>query len=279
MNVAWRGTRRLERGSTGVETSSRMGVVTGDAGGRMRCHRNSIIDLRRGWTVEPSKTSSVSQSSQVQIKQYVMAEVLIFRICQNGDVARTVELSHSICDHSTYPPFQCIAIVQFYLGTAHSYHRRRTMQRGCVGGSALRKVQVSGKRLMRATRAIKQFLRTHRIMFLLFSIGPDIEQGERKMRKRERGSDKRKTKGKKEQRGKVFEWLRRFTRDGLELTLKLRHWLPHPIGYIYSDVMRMRLNLNNCLCYCCHSYDTRGRRARYAGENCGGCNRGGSTGG
>jgi len=30
-------------------------------------------------------------------------------------------------------------------------------------------------------RAIKQFLRTHGIMFLLFSIGPDIEQGERKM--------------------------------------------------------------------------------------------------
>ncbi|KYN30086.1 hypothetical protein ALC57_00418 [Trachymyrmex cornetzi] len=73
----------------------------------------------------------------------------------------------------------------------NSAFMRRTMQRGCVGGLAmcnLRKVQVSGKRLMRATceygplfRAIKQFLRTHGIMFLLFSIGPDIEQGERKI--------------------------------------------------------------------------------------------------
>lgn len=40
---------------------------------------------------------------------------------------------------------------------------------------------------MRATReygplfrAIKQFPRTHGIMFLLFSIGPDIERGERR---------------------------------------------------------------------------------------------------
>jgi len=49
-----------------------------------------------------------------------MAEVLIFRICQNADVARTAELSHSIRDHSMYPPFQCIAIVQSYLETAHS---------------------------------------------------------------------------------------------------------------------------------------------------------------
>lgn len=63
MNVAWRGTRP-ERGSTGVETSSRMGVVTGDAVGRMRCHGNSIIDLRRGWTMGPSKTSSVSRRSR-----------------------------------------------------------------------------------------------------------------------------------------------------------------------------------------------------------------------
>lgn len=64
MNVAWRGTRRPERDSTGVETSSRMGVVTGDAAGRMRCHGNSIIDLRRGWTMGPSKTSSVSRRSR-----------------------------------------------------------------------------------------------------------------------------------------------------------------------------------------------------------------------
>lgn len=64
MNVAWRGTRRPERGSTGVETSSRMGVVTGDAAGRMRCYGNSIIDLRRGWTMGPSKTSSVSRRSR-----------------------------------------------------------------------------------------------------------------------------------------------------------------------------------------------------------------------
>lgn len=64
MNVAWRGTRYPERGSTGVETSSRMGVVTGDAAGRMRCHGNSIIDLRRGWTMGPSKTSSVSRRSR-----------------------------------------------------------------------------------------------------------------------------------------------------------------------------------------------------------------------
>ncbi|KYM78176.1 hypothetical protein ALC53_11371 [Atta colombica] len=266
MNVAWRGTRRPERDSTGVETSSLMGVETGDAGGRMRCHRNSIIDLRRGWTVGPSKTSSVSPRPPSEALKSI---VTIF--------PRTAELSHSIRDHSMYPPFQCIAIVQSY------------------AMCNLRKVQVLGKRLMRATceygplfRAIKQFLRTHGIMFLLFSIGPDIEQGERKIprRKRERGSDKRKTKGKKGAKRKsvrlIPEWLRRFTRDGLELTLKLRHWLPHPIGYIYSDVMRMRLNLNkfcNCLYYCCHSYDARGRRARYVGENCGGCNRGGSTGG
>ncbi|KYQ54718.1 hypothetical protein ALC60_06320 [Trachymyrmex zeteki] len=268
MNVAWRGTRRPERGSTGVETSSRMGVVTGDAVGRMRCHRNSIIDLRRGWTMGPSKTSSVSPRPPSEALKSIAA---IF--------PRATELSHSIRDHSTYPPFRCIAIVQSYM-----------MQRGCVGGSAvwpcaISEMQVSGKRLMRATceygplfRAIKQFLRTHGIMFLLFSIGPDIEQGRRKMRKRERRSDKRKTKGKKEQRGKVFEWLRRFTRDGLELTLKLRHWLPHPIGSTYSerDISSCQFS---CLYYCCHSYDARGRRACYVGENCGGCNRGGSTGG
>jgi len=58
MNVAWRGTRRPERGSTGVETSSCMGVVTGDAVGRMR-HGNGIIDLRRGWTMGPSEKPAV----------------------------------------------------------------------------------------------------------------------------------------------------------------------------------------------------------------------------
>jgi len=45
-------------------TSSCMGIVTGDAAGRMRCHGNSIIDLRRGWTMGPSKISSVSRRSR-----------------------------------------------------------------------------------------------------------------------------------------------------------------------------------------------------------------------
>lgn len=63
MNVAW-GTQRRERGSTGVETSSRMGVVTRNTAERMRRHGNGIIDLGRGWTMGPSKTSSVSMRSR-----------------------------------------------------------------------------------------------------------------------------------------------------------------------------------------------------------------------
>lgn len=59
MNVAWRGTRRPERSSTGVETSSRMGIVTGDAVGRMP--GNGIIDLRRGRIVGPSRRPAVCQ--------------------------------------------------------------------------------------------------------------------------------------------------------------------------------------------------------------------------
>lgn len=47
MNVAW-GTQRRERGSTGVETSSRMGVVTRNTAERMRRHGNGIIDLGDG---------------------------------------------------------------------------------------------------------------------------------------------------------------------------------------------------------------------------------------
>lgn len=107
-----------------------------------------------------------------------MGEVLIFRICQNADIAK---LSRSIPDHSTYPPFP------MHCRSDTAFMRRKTMQRGCVGGSAtcnLRKVQASGRRLTRVTReygplfrAIKQFPRTHGIMFLLFSIGPDIEAG------------------------------------------------------------------------------------------------------
>lgn len=124
-----------------------------------------------------------------------MAEVLIFRICQNADVARAAELSRSIRDHSAYPSFRCIAsIVQSYLEQRIHATNDAKRTRGRFGGPAtcnLRKVQVSGKRLMRATceygplfRAIKQFPRTHGIMFLLFSIGSDIEREERKMRKR-----------------------------------------------------------------------------------------------
>lgn len=63
MNVAW-GTQRRERGSTGVETSSRMGVETRNIAERMRRHGNGIIDLGRGWTMGPSKTSSVSMRSR-----------------------------------------------------------------------------------------------------------------------------------------------------------------------------------------------------------------------
>lgn len=55
MNVAWRGTRRPERGSTGVETSSRMGVITEDAAGRMRCYGNSIIDLKGDGLWDPRR--------------------------------------------------------------------------------------------------------------------------------------------------------------------------------------------------------------------------------
>lgn len=58
MNVAW-GTQRRERGSTGVETSSRMGVVKRNTAERMRRHGNGIIDLGRGWTMGPSRRPAV----------------------------------------------------------------------------------------------------------------------------------------------------------------------------------------------------------------------------
>lgn len=51
------------------------------------------------------------RNSQLRIERYVMAEVLIFRICQKADVARAAELSRSIRGHWAYPPFRCIAIV------------------------------------------------------------------------------------------------------------------------------------------------------------------------
>lgn len=66
-----------------------------------------------------------------------MVEVLIFRICQNADVARATELSHSIRDHSTYPPFRCIAIVQSYLEQRiHATDDAKRM-RGRFGGLAM----------------------------------------------------------------------------------------------------------------------------------------------
>jgi len=120
-----------------------------------------------------------------------MGEVLIFRICQNADIAK---LSRSIRDHSTYPPFP------MHCCSNTAFMRRKAMQRGCVGGSAtcnLRKVQAPGRRLTRVIheygplfRAIKQFPRTHGIMFLLFSIGPDIEAGIEK-RKCENGTERK----------------------------------------------------------------------------------------
>lgn len=52
-----------------------------------------------------------------------MAEVLIFRICQNGDVARAAELSRSIRDHSARTLLSdCQSRV--LLGTAHSCDER-----------------------------------------------------------------------------------------------------------------------------------------------------------
>jgi len=89
-------------------------------------------------------------------------------------------------------PMHCHSIIYSYLEQhIHTTDDAKRM-RGRFGGPAtcnLRKVQVSGKRLMRATReygplfrAIKQFSRTHGIMFLLFSISPDIERRGRKIR-------------------------------------------------------------------------------------------------
>lgn len=62
MNVAWRGTQRPVRGPSEVETSSRMGVVTGDAAaGRMRRRRNGIIDLEEGGGLRDSRRPAVCQ--------------------------------------------------------------------------------------------------------------------------------------------------------------------------------------------------------------------------
>ncbi|KYN04934.1 hypothetical protein ALC62_04319 [Cyphomyrmex costatus] len=140
MNVAWRGTRRSERGSTGVETSSRMGVVTGDALGRMRCYRNSIIDLRRGWTMGPSKTSSVSRSPRPPSKAL-------------KSIAAIFRLAYSAVLHFAILP-ECHLHATFPL----TAFMRRTMQRGCVGGSEKgkcgsepRKQDREGKKFLEST--------------------------------------------------------------------------------------------------------------------------------
>ncbi|EFN62217.1 hypothetical protein EAG_10619 [Camponotus floridanus] len=324
MNVAW-GTQRRERGSTGVETSSRMGVVTRNTAERMRRHGNGIIDLGRGWTMGPSKTSiNISLGPPEPPSEALKSIAAIFRLT----IADIAKLSRSIRDHSTYPPFP------MHCCSDTAFMRRKAMQRGCVGGSAtcnLRKVQAPGRRLTRLSKESLTNDRHFRQIItnvsdapeLALDVKPEAKTGEKTKRIRARRRDKRKTKGKRSKEESVRVVVTT-TRDGLELTLKPRHWPFHPYpirfacvprmcvcnplskgrepqsspmrfkkrslafrlaafasvrSYAFQNVTSSRGGTNSgCLYYCYHSYDAKGRRACFVGENCGGCNKGGSTG-